>query len=203
MDRSMLQAIFAVILVLIFIVLLACTIKLAKKNMDKKRRKITTIAKQKQQNHFAEEMNTAIGYWYNKQDMNDADELQKLRYQHSFEKWEDCMHDLIIEMYDCGLVRTEELFTIAYGRKALTQDSLIFRTTGLDGDESDSDNHALSLPPVSDNAQRKIYDKWTGYVEQLLEIVEIHTSEEVRDSIVDGLMTYGRKDLSILLYSPE
>lgn len=202
MDQPMLQAIFAVILVLIFIFLLVCTYKVAKKSMDQKRRRISTASKQKHQNYLAEEISTGTGYWFNKQDMEDADEVEKLRYQHYFDSWEDCIQDLIIEMYDCGLVRTEELYAIAYGRAALTPDSLIFRTDGLDDDEDASDR-SLSLPPVSEDAQRKIYEKWTGYVEQLLQIVEIHTSEEDRGSIIDGLMTYGRKDLSVLLYSPE
>lgn len=35
-------------------------------------------------------------------------------YYHYFEKAEDCLKDLIIEMYDCGLVRTEMLEAIAY-----------------------------------------------------------------------------------------
>lgn len=203
MDQTMLQAIFAVILVLIFIFLLICTIKVAQKSMDRKRKRITNTSRQRQQDHLAEKINTGMGYWFNKQDMIDADELEKLRYQHHFDDWKDCVQDLIIEMYDCGLVRTEELYSIAYGSKALTPDSLIFRTSGLDDEDSESDNPATNLPPVSEAAQRKIYDKWTGYVEQLLEIVEIEASEEVRGSIVDELMTYGRKDLSILLYSPE
>ncbi len=203
MDRAMLQAVFAVILVLIFLFLLVCTIRLAKKSMDSKRRRITSASKREQRNHLAEEIDTGAGYWFNKQDMQDADEVSRLRYQHHFDNWKECLRDLITEMYDCGLVRTEELYTIAYGRDALTPDSLIYKTDGLEDDEETIDHTSLDLPPVSESAQKKIYDKWTGYVEQLLEIVEIHASEEDKGAIVDGLMTYGRKDLSILLYSPE
>lgn len=171
--------------------------------MDKKRRKNTDITKQQQQDNLADAVSTNTGYWYNKQDVENEEDLVRYQYQHSFSNWEDCVHDLIIEMYDCGLVKTEELYTIAYGRKALTKDSFIFRTTGLFDDDEDIDDQPISLPPVSESAQRKIYEKWTGYVETLLQIVEIHTSEEDRGAIIDELMTYGRKDLSILLYSPE
>ena len=60
-----------------------------------------------------------------------------------------------------------------------------------------------SLPPVSTDAQRKIYERWTSYVNALLQLVEIRTSEDNKKAIIDGLMTYGRKNLLTLLYSPE
>lgn len=203
MDRTMLQAIFAVVLVLIFIFLLACTLRLAKKNIEKKRHKNLTVSRKAQQSQLKKEMAIGKSYWFNKQDMENADAVEQLRYQHYFDDWQDCVSDLIIEMYDCGLVRTEELFAIAYGRDALTPDSLIFQTEEISDYENEPASSLDHLPPISKDAQQMIYEKWTGYVEQLLDIVEIHASEEDKGAITDSLMTYGKKDLSVLLYSPE
>ena len=116
-------------------------------------------------------------------------------------KLEECINDLVVEMYDCGLVRTEELYMIAYGIEALTPDSPVFHITGISSDDDDAP--VTSLPPVSTDAQRKIYERWTSYVNALLQLVEIRTSEDNKKAIIDGLMTYGRKNLLTLLYSPE
>ena len=106
-------------------------------------------------------------------------------------------------MYDCGLVRTEELYSIAYGQDALTPDSVVYRISDDSGEDEANVHASLSLPPVSDEAQRKIYEKWSGYVNELLETVDIETSDDNKKAIIDGLMTYGRKNLRTLLYSPE
>ena len=142
-----------------------------------------------------------MGYWYNKEDMEDGDAITRLRCEHHFNKLEECINDLVVEMYDCGLVRTEELYMIAYGIEALTPDSPVFHITGVSSDDDDAP--VTSLPPVSTDAQRKIYERWTSYVNALLQLVEIRTSEDNKKAIIDGLMTYGRKNLLTLLYSPE
>ena len=60
-----------------------------------------------------------------------------------------------------------------------------------------------ALPPVSEKNQKKIYDLWVSYVEELLDRVEIHTTQANQDIIKDALMVYGRKKIGILLRSPE
>ena len=75
--------------------------------------------------------------------MADADEIMKIRYQHYFNKLDECIRDLVIEMYDCGLVRTEELYSIAYGQDALTPDSVVYRISD-DSGEDEANVHALS-----------------------------------------------------------
>jgi hypothetical protein len=105
-------------------------------------------------------------------------------------------------MYDCGLVRTEELYATAYGREALTADAPIYKTTGIVEDE-DYAEALKNLPPVSEEATKIIYEKWTGYVKQLLDLVEIFASDNDIATIVDILMLYGKKDLTVLLHSPE
>ena len=90
----------------------------------------------------------------------------------------------------------------AYGIAALTLIRIcLYHITGVSSDDDDAP--VTSLPPVSTDAQRKIYERWTSYVNALLQLVEIRTSEGNKKAIIDGLMTYGRKNLLTLLYSPE
>ena len=100
-------------------------------------------------------------------------------------------------MYDCGFVHTEELYTIAYGKDALTPDAPIFKVYGEDEDED------LELPPLSNEAKEQILSKWEEYVDGLFEEVVIETSQNEISLIKDSLKKYGHKDLAVLLQCPE
>lgn len=201
MIKSILTVVFGILLLLAFIALIAWSIQASKKNMATRRTRRTTAAKKKCEESLESDTDADMGYWYNKEDMEDGDAITRLRCEHHFNKLDECINDLIVEMYDCGLVRTEELYMIAYGVDSLTPDSPVFHISGISPD--DDDDPVTSLPPVSVDAQRKIYDRWTSYVNALLQLVEIKTSEDNKKAIIDGLMTYGRKNLLTLLYSPE
>lgn len=199
MDKINMPLVLGIALAVIFLVLVVITVIYIKKNTEEKRKNIvnTTQLLKDPESSPAETANK--GYWVNKDDLRETeDAVAKLRYYHYFDTIDECIKDLIIEMYDCGLVRTEEIFTTAYGDDALTPDSMIFRTDFEEDEEPDYD-----LPPVSEDAQRKIYAKWTKYVDALFEIIEINTTERNVATIKDALMVYGRKDISVLLHSPE
>lgn len=199
MERLDMQLVFGIALAVIFLVLVIITVIYIKKNTEIKRKKVVDTTHLLKNPESYNSSNTDKGYWVNKDDLREAeDAVAKLRYYHYFDTIDECIKDLIIEMYDCGLVRTEEIFTTAYGYDALTPDSMIFRT---DFDEDEEPDY--ELPPVSEDAQRKIYEKWTKYVESLFDIIEINTSERNVATIKDALMVYGRKDISVLLHSPE
>ena len=201
MIKSILAVVFGILLLLAFIALIVWSIQVSKEKMANKRSRRTTAVKKKYEEALEGDTEADMGYWYNKEDMEDGDAITRLRCEHHFNKLEECINDLVVEMYDCGLVRTEELYMIAYGIEALTPDSPVFHITGISSDDDDAP--VTSLPPVSTDAQRKIYERWTSYVNALLQLVEIRTSEDNKKAIIDGLMTYGRKNLLTLLYSPE
>lgn len=138
-------------------------------------------------------------YWLNRDDLEGLDASLQPRCYHYFDNIDECIHDLIVEMYDCGMVRTEDIFTAAYGADALTPHSVIYMTDR----DGDVDKAYASLPPVSEDNQKIIYDKWADYVAELLDTVELHTSEANCKIIKDALLVYGRKKISILLRSPE
>lgn len=199
MENLNMQLVFGIALAVIFLVLVVITVIYIKKNTEIKRKKVVDTTHLLKNPESDASSNTNKGYWVNKDDLRDAeDAVTKLRYYHYFDTIDECIKDLIIEMYDCGLVRTEEIFTTAYGDDALTSDSMIFRT-----DFEEDEEPEYELPPVSEDAQKKIYEKWTKYVESLFDIIEINTSERNVATIKDALMVYGRKDISVLLHSPE
>jgi len=56
-------------------------------------------------------------YWYNLREVEDCDKDEDFeKYYHYFIGVDQGVHDLLLEMYDCGIVRTDELEEIAYGK---------------------------------------------------------------------------------------
>lgn len=199
MDKINLPLILGIALGVIFIVLAIITIIYIKHSTESRRKKVVEAANLLKDPESEASNNAKKGYWVNKDDLADAaDEVSKLRSYHYFDTIDECIMDLIVEMYDCGFVRTEEIFTTAYGYDALTPDSMIFRT-----DFEEDEAIEYELPPVSEAAQNKIYDKWAKYVNDLFDHIEINTSDRNIATIKDALLVYGRKDISVLLHSPE
>ena len=192
------------VLIILFLLLVIWSFKYLKDSMDRKRTEHLSDARDSRRRYMEDEDVPGMGYWYNKEDIEGVHPDDRLRYQHNFDSISECVTDLIAEMYDCGLVRTEELYAIAYGKDAVTEDSLIFRTVGTEDEALDDIiNRSEELPEVSEEAAMEICEKWGVYVGHLLDIVEIFASDEDIQDITDKLMEYGKNDLSVLLYSPE
>lgn len=198
MNRTDLQLYGGILLGILLLVLIALTIVYLRRRTALRREALRRAAKTSE-DKAADEHSGSKGYWINRDDIEEGSEKPSLRYYHYFDNIDECIHDLITEMYDCGFVRTEEIFVTAYGESALTHDSVIYMTDR----DGDVDKAYASLPPVSEDRQKQIYDKWCGYVAQLLDTVELHTTEANQSIIKDALMVYGRKKISTLLRSPE
>lgn len=194
MNRADLQLAGAVVLAVFFLVMVVLTVVYLRR-----RRAVLQRNRHADSVPVSEEHAESKGYWINKDDIDAGADAPSLRYYHHFYSIDECIHDLIVEMYDCGFVRTEEIFVAAYGEAALTPDSFIYMTD-LDGDIEAA---RAALPPVSEKSQKIIYELWVSYVDELMNAVEIHTSESNKKIIQDALMVYGRKKTSILLRSPE
>ncbi len=194
------------------IILIACTVKHSKNKMTLKRGEKLAESRKEHRKKLKEDLHSELGYWFNRDDMEGVeDKILMLKYRHYFDTVEECINDLLIEMYDCGFVKTEELYTIAYGSDALTEDSVVFQTEGLglDGendateDEAAEEGSKSELPPVSERAMNKIHAKWRTYVGDLLANVEIKSDDAIKLEIIEGLTSYGQTDLMTLLHSPE
>lgn len=132
-------------------------------------------------------------YWYNKEDAADRPARRPMEaYYHHFNVADDCIEDLLIEMYDCALVRTEEIRYIAYGiePRTLSMKEIMSGTVSLN-------DHKKKEPTEQDLV--RIYEKWCGYVDHLLDKVEIHADEYTIQEIRKQLCAYGRNDVDTLL----
>ncbi len=199
MDKNTLQMGYVILLILFFLALVFLTILYIRKRLAIRRETTDQDRSKWADELIQEEQGESKGYWLNKDDMDEVDQTYRLRYYHYFDNIDECIHDLIVEMYDCGFVRTEDIFVSAYGEDALKPDSFIYMTD----DDPDFEKAKAALPPVSEKNQKKIYDLWVSYVEELLDRVEIHTTQANQNIIKDALMVYGRKKIGILLRSPE
>ena len=132
-------------------------------------------------------------YWYNKEDAADRPARRPIEaYYHHFNIADDCIEDLLVEMYDCALVRTEEIRYIAYGiePRTLTMKEIMSGAVSLN-------DHKKKEPTEQDLV--RIYEKWCGYVDHLLDKVEIHADEYTIQEIRKQLCAYGRNDVDTLL----
>ncbi|MGN0154022.1 MAG: hypothetical protein ACI4A3_06195 [Lachnospiraceae bacterium] len=66
-------------------------------------------------------------YWYNLREVEDCKEGEDVeKYYHYFIGVDQGVHELLLEMYDCGIVRTDELEEIAYGKNRFRNVDLSF-----------------------------------------------------------------------------
>lgn len=132
-------------------------------------------------------------FWYNKEDMADRPSHRKPElYYHYFGVASDCIEDLLVEMYDCALVRTEEIRYIAYGiePKAYSMKEIMSDSFRL--------NEGKKKMPSTQDLVR-IYEKWCTYVDKLFDKVEIHADEYTIQEIRKQLCAYGKSDVDILI----
>lgn len=101
-------------------------------------------------------------YWYNLREVEDCKEGEDFeKYYHYFIGVDQGVHELLLEMYDCGIVRTDELEEIAYGKNHFRNVDLSFleeleREMQSDEQEEESTEESAEEPiiqveGVSDN----------------------------------------------------
>ena len=123
MDKTSLQMLFGVLLGVFLLALIVMTVVYVRRKLADKREEALRDLDLMQEEAIREEQSQSKGYWINRDDIEDENQAHLLRYYHYFDNIDECIHDLIVEMYDCGFVRTEEIFVAAYGEEALTPDS--------------------------------------------------------------------------------
>ncbi len=134
-------------------------------------------------------------YWYNKMDVAEKPSYKtKEMYYHYFNVPKDCIEDLLVEMYDCALVRTEEIRYIAYG---IEPKAVSIKDILSEGNYYYSDQPKKKEPLPQDLI--KIYEKWCGYVDKLLDKIEIHADEFTIQEIRRLLCEFGRNDVDVLI----
>ncbi len=93
-------------------------------------------------------------YWYNLREVEDCKEGEDFeKYYHYFIGVDQGVHELLLEMYDCGIVRTDELEEIAYGKNHFRNVDLSFleeleREMQADEQEEESTEESAEEPII-------------------------------------------------------
>lgn len=100
-------------------------------------------------------------YWYNLREVEDRKEGEDFeKYYHYFIGVDQGVHDLLLEMYDCGIVRTDELEEIAYGKNHLRNVDLSFlEDLEREMSEEDSDGEDGQEEEKKDESQKEENDQ--------------------------------------------
>ena len=212
MDKTSLQMLFGVLLGVFLLALIVITVVYVRRKLADKREEALRDLDLMQEEAIREEQSQSKGYWINRDDIEDENQAHLLRYYHYFDNIDECIHDLIVEMYDCGFVRTEEIFVAAYGEEALTPDSFIYMTDA----DCDLEKAKAALPPVSEKNQKIIADALeklnyqenkvarilasgqTEFVGVIIPNLFLHYYSEMLDRILSTYETFGYKFLVFL-----
>ncbi len=213
------NTICTIILAVVFVYLIIWTLKFAGYCLDRQRSKNSIAIREKQKTIRQRTIACAKNYWYNIREVEDCpDDVPVERYYHYFETEQQCIKALIIEMYDCAIVRTEELERLAYGE--VKPVPVIMNPYEIDDEydefdydcdkaveelmDQDEEEIAATAEEADDAELRaEIYDRWTEYVMQLYDMVSVNCNEEMKAHIRSKIMSYGHSDVAILIHSPE
>ncbi len=146
------------------------------------------------------EIQGADYFWYNNQDIENLARKEDMYfYCKYFNDPDKAVLPLIIEMYDCAFVRTEEIERIAYGIK--------FKAMGmreiLSAKENISFDRSEATKEPTEEDKQEIYEKWCGYVDNFLKIIVINAPDSIKEEIKLQLYHYGHNDAETLLFCPD
>ncbi len=166
-----------------------------KENEKATNKKLGRMGKQANNKNLSYAKPTDDFFWFNMIDASERPSYKTLdMYYHHFNLAEDCIEDLLIEMYDSGLVRTEEIRYIAYG---IQPRAVSIKEILTSGNSNYVQQEKLKEPTTQDLVN--IYEKWCGYVDKLFDIIEIHADEMTYNKIRHILYEYGRSDVDELI----
>lgn len=115
------------ILIILFIYLVIWTVQLY--FFNKCQQKVKRIQQLREKNNNTKQLtiDNTKNYWYNLREIEETGEAENIdRYFHYFRDVKDGVHSLLVEMYDCGIVRTDELSELAYGKNRFQNIDLSF-----------------------------------------------------------------------------
>ena len=138
--------------------------------------------------------------WYNNQDIETLTKKEDMYfYCHYFDDPAEAVLPLIIEMYDCAFVRTEEIQRIAYG---IQYKSMGLREILTAKEDVSFDRSKIAKEP-SEQDMLQIRAKWVDYVDNFLQIIVIKAPAHMQEYIREQLYAYGENDVETLLFCPE
>jgi len=140
--------IYIVILVLFFVYMVIWTLKFyfQAKRQQKVKRIQELRAKKKDAKHVSAD--DTRDYWYNLREVGNTEEDEDVtKFYNYFANVNEGVKGLLLEMYDCGIVRTDELAEVAYGQNHLENMDLSF-LQDLDGEISGDNQDTVDIIQV-------------------------------------------------------
>lgn len=124
-------------------------------------------------------------YWYNKREVEACKEGEDVqRYYNFFASVEDGVRGLLLEMYDCGIVRTDELEQVSYGKSRLQDVDLSF-LKDLDNAAEETDGEDTVVEEVDDVTVAKDQKE---EVTQLDDVIQV-------EGMMGGFFTKSKPDI--------
>ncbi len=223
MFKSVGSTIFTIVIILLLIYLIIWTVRFIINSKKKQDAETDVEAKAKQRSMKHRTIACSKNYWYNQREVEDCPPEQPVeQLYHYFDSEQECIKALILEMYDCALVRSEELARIARGGDEPEEKpgKIIIDPYAVDAEydefeydfdqaveelmETDEEELAEEAKQADDAELRaEIYDCWAKYVMQLYDMIRLNCNEEMKIRIRSKIMSYGHKDVKILMHSPE
>lgn len=115
------------LLALFMIYMIVWTIKLSSHSKRQKKVKRMQELRAKGNEIKRRTIDCTKDYWYNLREVEDCKEGEDFeKYYHYFIGVDQGVEELLLEMYDCGIVRTDELEEIAYGKNHIRNVDLSF-----------------------------------------------------------------------------
>ena len=115
-------------------------------------------------------------------------------YYHYFNIPEESIDELLMEMYDCALVRTEDIRYIAYG---IEPRAVSFKDLMSEGVIQYNTKAKKKEPNANDLAL--IYERWCGYVDSLFDIIEVHADNHTIEAIRNQLYEFGLSNVDDII----
>lgn len=129
-------------------------------------------------------------YWYNLREVEDCKDGEDFeKYYHYFIGVDQGVQELLLEMYDCGIVRTDELEEIAYGKNHFRNVDLSFLEELEQGMmEEDEDELPKETARKKENAGKDGKIKKHDAIEGAFEEEETELDSEEQEIPDDGII---------------
>lgn len=197
MGHSLFNSIFAVVLITLLVYLGSWTYNYFRIELTRKREETNSNIREKLTAIRRRTIGASKNYWYL---INEASESENIEdTYHYFNDKDECILDLITEMYDLGLVRTDELKKIASATPTTNKKNGKGKSKGT----ANSNKKQSDSKQTNANIEKKIEKCWNTYVDSIEKEINITCNEEIKSGIYEGLRDYGKKDISILINSPK
>ncbi|MGN0438377.1 MAG: hypothetical protein ACI4F4_07605 [Lachnospiraceae bacterium] len=149
------------------------TLDISKDNIKKEDKKLQKEDKNLSKDQFPKETEHKGDYWVNLHELRDCvTDNEKEKCYHYFKTVEEGFHGLLLELYDYGLVRIDELETIAYGKTSFENVDLSFLDEIEERQESNEVMNAAKALDQKDPGITDIRGTLSDGVEKVIKAVE-------------------------------